>query len=188
MSTHGWLSEPVASGNKPQHSLAIETFRDGQRPLSGTLELMPGVLTLTTNSLERAKQAQEVLEALLHGLIGPAPSKLQTPEQLMAENETRQQGDNYRQPVDSIDPEIAAEIIQNTMDQHYRQCLDEAIPALDNKTPRQCARSKKGREKVIEWLKHLENNELRRTARQGQTPYDSRWMWDELKLGKYRNS
>jgi uncharacterized protein (DUF2384 family) len=183
-----WLSEPVASGNKPQHSLAIETFRDGQRPLSGTLELMPGVLTLTTNSLERAKQAQEVLEALLHGLIGPALSKLQTPEQLMAENETRQQGDNYRQPVDSIDPEIAAEIIQNTMDQHYRQCLDEPIPALDNKTPRQCARSKKGREKVIEWLKHLENNELRRTARQGQTPYDSRWMWDELKLGKYRNS
>ena len=50
------------------------------------------------------------------------------------------------------------------LDQHYRQCLDESIPALDNKTPRQCARSKKGREKVIEWLKHLENNELRRAA------------------------
>ena len=182
-----WLSETVASGNKPQHSLAIETFRDGQRPLSGTLKLMPGVLTLTTNSLERAKHAQELLEALLHGRIGPALSKLLTPEQLMAENEPRQQGDNNRQPVDSIDPEIAAEIIQNTMDQHYRQCLDEPIPALDNKTPRQCARSKKGREKVIEWLKHLENNELRRAASQGQEPYNSRWMWAELKLDKYRD-
>ena len=74
------------------------------------------------------------------------------------------------------------------LDQHYHQCLDEPIPALDNKIPRQCARSKKGREKVIDWLKHLENNELRHAASEGQEPYDSNWMWDELKLGKYRNS
>ena len=106
----------------------------------------------------------------------------------MAENERHQQGDGNRELTDIIDPEIAAEIIYNTLDQHYRQCLNEPIPALDNKTPRQCTRSKKGREKVIEWLKHLENNELRRAASQGQEPYDSRWMWDELKLVKYRNS
>jgi hypothetical protein len=183
-----WLPEPVASGKKPQHSLAIETFRNGQHPISGTLELKPGVLTLTSNSMERAQHGKEVLEALLHGLIGPALSKLQTPEQLMAENEAHQKDASERKPADTIDPEIAAEIIQNTLDQHYRQSLDEPIPALDNKTPRQCTRSKKGREKVIEWLKHLENNELRRATSQGQTPYDSRWMWDELKLGKHRNS
>jgi len=182
-----WLREADAVTDKPQGGMAIDTLHDGQHPISGTLELKPGVLMLTTNSMERAQHGQDVLEALLHGLIAPALSKLQTPEQLMAENETRQQGDSNRQPVDSIDPEISAEIIQNTMDQHYLQCLDESIPALDNKTPRQCARSKKGREKVIEWLKHLENNELRRAASQGQEPYDSRWMWDELKLDKYRH-
>jgi len=65
--------------------------------------------------------------------------------------------------------------------------LDEPIPVLDNKTPRQCARSKKGRDKVIEWLKHLENHELRRTAGQGQAPYNSSWMWEELKLTRYRD-
>ena len=182
-----WFQEPDAIGNKPQRGTAIESFQDGQRPNNGTLELMPEVLTLTTNSLERAKHGKEVLEALLQDLIGPALSKFQTPEQLIAENETRQQGDGNREPTDSIDPEIAAEIIHNTLDQHYRQCLDEPIPALDNKTPRQCAKSKKGREKVIEWLKHLENNELRRAASQSQEPYDSSWMWDELKLAKYRN-
>ena len=108
---------------------------------------------------------------------------LQTPEQLMAENEAQQQRDGHRESTDNIDPEIAAELIRNTLDQHYRQCLDEPIPILDNKTPRQCIRSKKGREKVIEWLKYLENNEMRRAADQGQEPYDSSWMWDELKLG-----
>ncbi len=143
---------------------------------------------LTTNSMERSQRGQGILEALLHGLLGPALSKLQTLEQLMAENKTHQQGDGNLEPSDSIDPEMAAEIIDHALDQHYRQCLDEPIPALDNKTPRQCARSKKGREIVIEWLKHLENNELRRAASQGQEPYNSRWIWDELKLGKYRNS
>ena len=182
-----WLPEPGAVTDKPQGGIAIDTLRDGQHSISGTLELKPGVLMLTTNSMERAQRGQDVLETLLHGLVGPALSNLQTPEQLMAENERNQQGDGNRESTDTIDPEIEAEIIHNTMDQHYRQCLDEPIPALDNKTPRQCARSKKGREKVIEWLKHLENNELRRAARQGQAAYDSRWMWDELKLDKHRN-
>ena len=182
-----WLPAPDAVADKPQGGIAIDTLRDGQHPISGTLELKPGVLTLTTNSMERAEHGQEVLEALLHGLVGPAMSKLQTPEQLMAENKNHQHSDSDRELTDAIDPEIAAEVIHNMLDQHYRQCLDEPIPALDNKTPRQCARSKKGREKVIEWLKHLENNELRRAASQGQEPYDSRWMWDELKLDKYRD-
>ena len=104
----------------------------------------------------------------------------------MAEHDSHEQGENNRESTDTIDPEIATEIIHGTLDQHYRQCLDEPIPALDNKTPRQCANNKKGREKVVEWLKHLENNELRRAAGQRQAPYDSRWMWEELKLVKYR--
>ena len=69
-----------------------------------------------------------------------------------------------------------------------RRVLDEPVPALGDKTPLQCVRSKQGREKIIESLKLLENNEERRAASQGQQPYDSRWMWDELKLGRYRAS
>jgi hypothetical protein len=182
-----WLPQPDAIGNKLQRGMAVDTFQNGQRPISGTLELKSGVLTLATNSMQRAERGQAVLESLLHGLVGPALSKLQTPEQLMAENETSQQGDGDRELTDTIDPEIAAEAIHNMLDQHYRQCLDEPIPMLGDKTPRQCARSKKGREQVIEWLKYLENNELRRATGQGQAPYDSSWMWEELKLAKYRN-
>ena len=182
-----WLSQPDAIGNKPQRGMAVDSLQEGQRPVSGTLELKPGVLTLTTNSMERAGRGQDALEALLHGLVGSALSKLQTPEQLMAESEGHQQSDSDRDPIDTVDPEISAEIIYNMLDQHYRQCLDESIPMLGDKTPRQCAKSKKGREQVIEWLKYLENNELHRAARQGQVPYDSRWMWEELKLAKYRD-
>jgi len=182
-----WLPEPDPSGDKAQQGIAIESFQGGQRLIYGNLEMESGVLKFTANSMQRVQQGQELLEALLHGLIGPALSKLQTPEQLIAEDESRQPGDANREPTDTIDPELAAEIIRKHMNQHYRQCLDEPILVLDNKTPRQCARSKKGLEQVIEWLKHLENNELRRAANQGQAPYDSRWMWEELKLTRYRD-
>lgn len=183
-----WLRGPDDGADKPQGGMAIDSLQDGQHPLSGTLELKPGVLTLTTNSMERAQRGQAVLESLLQGLIGPALSSLQTPGQLLEERDAERQDPGRQEPADTIDPDIAAEIIHNTLDQHYRQILDEPIPALGNKTPRQCTRSKKGREQVIEWLKLLENNEERRAASQGQQPYDSRWMWDELKLGKYRGS
>jgi hypothetical protein len=181
-----WLPDLNADGSKPQRGMSVETFRDGQRLISGTLELMPGALTLTTNSMERAERGKTALEVLLHGLVGPGLSKLQTPEQLMAERDLHHHDDSARASTERIDPEVAAQVVHNMMDQHYRQCLDEPIPALDNKTPRQCARSKKGRENVIEWLKILENNEQRRAASQGQEPYDTGWMWDELKLTKYR--
>jgi hypothetical protein len=181
-----WLPEPEATNEKPQGDMVFDTLDGGERPISGTLELKSRVLMLVTNSLERAERGRDVLQVLLHNLIGPPLSKLQTPEQVMA-NETHQQGDRKRAPTDAIDPKIAAEIIHSTIDQHYRQCLDVPIPALGDKTPRQRARSKMGRGKVIEWLKDLENNELHRAADQGQEPYDSSWMWDELKVGKYRN-
>ena len=180
--TWSWLAKPDAAAGKPRRGLALDSLHNGQQPLGGTLELMPGVVRLTTNSMERAQRGQTVLETLLEGLIGPALSSLQTPEQMLDEHRTHRQ-----EAADDIDPAIKAEIIQHTLDQHYRQVLDEPVPALGDKTPRQCVRSKRGREQVIEWLKLLENNELRRAAGQGQPPYDSRWMWEELKLERYRD-
>ena len=47
-----------------------------------------------------------------------------------------------------------------------------------------CQRSlqKKARAQVVGWLKLLENSEFRRAAGQGHNPYDTAWMWRELKV------
>ncbi len=103
----------------------------------------------------------------------------------MAEHDDQLEQDSSEK-TDTIDPEVASEIIHDYLDNHYRNILDQPIPMLDDKSPRQCARSKKGRKKVIEWLKSLENNEQRRAASQGQKPYDSNWMWVDLGLIQYR--
>ena len=176
-----WLPKSNATCKKPRGGMALNTSLYGQRPISGTLELTLGALRLLTNSLERAERGTDVLQELLHNLIGPALSMLQTPEQLTADK-AQQNSDRKHKLTGTIDPNIEAEIVHITLDQHYRQCLDEPIPALDNKTPRQCARTKTGRNKVIEWLKRLENNELHRAAQAGQEPYDTSWMWNDLQL------
>lgn len=180
-----WLPEDKGAGKKPKQGLSIQSFYHGQHPIGGTLELKPKALTFTANSLERTERGKGALTALLHDLIGQPLTKVQTPEQLMADEPVRQTAGGGR-AADTIDPEIAAGIMRDYFDRHYRQCLDEPIPALDGKTPRQCIGSKKGREQVIEWLKYLENHELRRAAAKGTAPYDFGWMWEELKLAKSR--
>jgi hypothetical protein len=55
-------------------------------------------------------------------------------------------------------PEEERQIIHSSMDDHYRRQLDAPLPALGNMSPRDAARSKQGREKLIAWLKLLENH------------------------------
>lgn len=64
-------------------------------------------------------------------------------------------------------PEEEGQVIHATLGQHYRQQLDEPVPALDNIPPRQAARSTSGREKLVAWLKLLENHAARQRHQTG---------------------
>jgi hypothetical protein len=86
---------------------------------------------------------------------------------------------------DEIPPHIEKQITHDYMDKHYRETLDAPLPALDGKSPRQAARSAAGREKVVDWLKLLEN----RSDKQQNAvlaEYDFGWMWAKLGLQEYR--
>lgn len=175
-----WLPTSHYSSAKNQHQHAA-TDGDGPTSINGTLELRLDSLTLTSNSMERTKRGQTELEELLSGLIGPAMTVLQTPEQLMAQQD-EQPPAGRSQSTPFLESEETAEVMQAFLDQHYRRTLDEPLPMLGNKSPRQCAKSKQGRKKVIEWLKYLENNEMHRAASEDAKPYDTRWIWQELQL------
>ncbi len=155
---------------------------DGLHAIDAMLEQTEDQLILTTNSFERTERAKSEIENLLRGLIGSPLSKLQTPEQLMAgyDPHTPRKGDIQVEA--ALDPAIVEQAILEMLDQHYHRCMDDPIPLLGNQTPRQCATSAQGREKLIAWLKDLENTEQRRANAQGQTPYDFGWMWRELGL------
>ncbi len=175
----------VEGAARPTQATGGESLMYMSRDLSGNtilgkLEITDDRLVLATNSRERAEQGRDILIDHLGDRVGQPLTAFQTPEQ--------KQNDPDRQPVEQAElpPDVAGQVLQEFFDEHYRKTLDQAVPALGGKTPRQAAKSKKGREKVVAWLKLLENTEARRARSQGGQPYDSRWMWKELKVDDQR--
>jgi len=73
------------------------------------------------------------------------------------------------------------------MNRHYRAQLDQPIPALGNISPRKAARSKKGRDKLVAWLKLLENQSAKHEPDDPMASYDFTWMWEEIDVSDLRN-
>jgi hypothetical protein len=76
--------------------------------------------------------------------------------------------------------EEATRMKKDFFDRHYRRVMEEPLPAIGNISPREAVASAEGRERVIGWLKYLENWEDRRARDEGTLPYDFTWMWREL--------
>ena len=166
----GSPSQRVSRGK----DFTFETDGDAGRTVLGSIEIATDTLVLSTNSKERADKGRDLLLSRLDDLLGPPLTSHQTLENMLDER-------SGSDPVHSeLPPEVAEQAIQPFLDSHYRQTLDGPLPYLDDKTPRQAAKTKKGRVRVINWLKKLENSEFRRAASEGQKPYDFQWMWREL--------
>ena len=172
-----WL-ESGAPAEKPaeDEGLMFITRDPSGNTILAHLEITDDRLVLSSNSMQRAERGCDILRSRLGELVGPPLTALQTAEQLIEEPTRHSSGDA------ELPPEIAEPALQSFLDGHYRRVLDEPLPVLDGKTPRQAVKSKKGREGVIAWLKLLENSEARRAASQSQQPYDFLWMWKELKV------
>jgi len=140
--------------------------------LLGELTLYKKSLKLTVNSDGRAERGIVYLDTILGELIG---------KPLILENNidsklAKMKPANIKLEENNID---GLEIMASIMDKHYKKVLDEPIPALANKSPRECSKDETMIPLLIQWLKGLENSS-------GNVPelksYDFRWMWDELGL------
>ncbi|MEO9516408.1 MAG: hypothetical protein ABJH45_21350 [Paracoccaceae bacterium] len=175
-----WLAPHGRQGAMQDGSLMLDTQTEG-RTVLGHLELKGKSLLINVNSAARAQRVSElVMKAAGEHLKQPLTT-IRTVEQMMAE----EQDENDAEDIDEIPPEIARQIIQEHMDRHYRETLDAPIPALGGKSPRQAARSKAGRAKVVDWLKMLENNSAKH-RNDAIEDYDFEWMWAELGLQEHR--
>ena len=175
-----WLAARKRRSGKVGGGLMLDTQMEGATVL-GSLELKGKTLLVTVNSAERATKVQTLIGAAAGGLLKLPLTTIRTVDQMRAD----QRRDGPRDAADEIPPEIASQLMRDHLDKHYRETLDAPIPALDDKSPRQAVRTAAGCEKVIDWLKMLEN----RSAAHGEGPiaeYDFGWMWAELGLQKHR--
>ena len=175
-----WLAARKGRGGKAGGGIMLDTQMEGATVL-GSVELKGKTLLVTVNSAERAAKVQTLIGAAAGDLLRAPLTTIRTVEQMRAD----QRRDGPRKEADEIPPEVARQLMRDHLDKHYRETLDAPIPVLGGKSPRQAVRTAGGREKVIDWLKMLEN----RSAGHGEGPiaeYDFGWMWVELGLQEHR--
>ena len=147
----------------------------------GTISLQARRLTLEVNSEARAKRGRALLEQSVSGLVGPP-----LVEHLdLAELRKARGAEPISDPV-SLSPEEKRDFIKRTLDAHYRQVIEEPIPALGNKSPRTLIKTPKGREMVAAWLKRVENHGEYKEPDDPLRSYDFTWLWHELGLEALR--
>ena len=175
-----WLAARKARGGKASGSTMLETQMAGATVL-GSLELKGKSLLVTINSAHRAEKVEAIVTEACEDLLKRPLTTIRTMEQMQSEHRSGRP----QEAADEIPPEIARQIMQDHLDKHYRETLEAPIPALGGKSPRQAVRTAAGREKVIDWLKLLENRSAGR--RDGPiAEYDFGWIWTELGLNEHR--
>jgi hypothetical protein len=157
---------------------------DATGTVLGGARLTTAALVVDTNSRERMDRALATLRPALGALVSAGLTShddvvhaLRQPPSSRASRRTR-----LPEPSPALDPAAMAEAFNRIKEAHYRRTLDEPVPMLGNRTPRECARSKQGRKKLANWIKEIENGELRQGAGTGVPPYDVSWMWRELEV------
>lgn len=179
-----WLhpGTPVAEAKraKSPNQLTLSTYSSEQSLVLGSVELRDDMVVLSVNSRERCERGRALLTGVLGRSVGNALVEMETLEQFMEKKATPA-------PKPDLSPEEQRRIIHKSMDDHYRGVLDQPVPALGNMSPRAAVRTARGRARVVEWLKYMENQTLKNAGPDdAMSTYDFGWLWTELGLDQFR--
>ena len=175
------VSRKSAKGRAADTQTFGTTMDDGAIVL-GNVELTAKAVTLSVNSEARAARGRALLEPVLAGLVRAPLVERQTVEQMMALSHDR----SSAQDAPRLPPDEERRIIHQGLTDHYRRTLDEPIPSSRQPVAAQGGEDRKGREKVIGWLKMLENHSAQQGRDDPVGSYDFTWIWKELGLGDER--
>jgi hypothetical protein len=152
----------LGGGEEPRRSLGT-VVPEGRR------------LVFEATSRPRAERGRAMIEALAGGAVVYRATRCEVVGQAL-----KRPPNPAAKPLE-IPPAVEAKLLGDFYEQHYRGWLDEPLPALGGRTPRQAAGLKSVRRKVISLLKTMENM-AERQRRDGRPAYDFGWMWAELGL------
>lgn len=149
----------------------------GDRSLEAQLRTEGERLIVQCNSRERFQKIRRRVEATLGGTVRWKVDTFRDGESIMREaKKNTQTRASARPPV--LAPEVEEAVLEHIQGM-MRSWLDEPIPMLKNKSPRQAVRSERGRAQVVELLigqeRALKGNAQIRDL-------DLQFMWDELGL------
>jgi hypothetical protein len=156
------------------------TLDDGSLVL-GNVELKEKTLVLSVNSKARAERGRALLAQILNGLVAQPLVEMETLEKATASRNASSP------PSVELSEEERRTIVHRSLDRHYRDLLDQPVPMLGNVSPRTASRTSKGRARVVDWIKMLENHSSKLADRNDLVAtYDFDWLWTELRVGELR--
>jgi hypothetical protein len=132
--------------------------REWERTIIGSASIADGRMRLETNSVRRADDLCRRIEAACGGLLRHRRREHTDPLSLLA----RRGAPAERSPAPQA-PEVQR-LVRDYKERHYADWIDQPLPALGGKTPRQALRTPRGRERVDVLLKDMENLETRLPA------------------------
>lgn len=177
-----WSAPAAAAAGKARSGAQtfVTNLPDGSVSM-GHVELDAATLKLEANSPQRAERGRALLDPVIGPFVGEPVVESRTVAEMMASP----RADEARAP-SGLSPDEEQAIIHQTLDRHYRGLLDEPVPMLGDVSPRKAAKTRKGREKLVGWLKLIENSTARQDSDSPVASYDVSWMWDELGIADLR--
>jgi Antitoxin Xre/MbcA/ParS C-terminal toxin-binding domain len=141
----------------------------------GHLTLKSEALTLQVNSRRRLEAGKELLTQQLGSSIQHQADDIKSIEDMLAQTSAQPEEESEEE---ELPEEIEA--MQAEMEaQYHREWLDQKIPALGDRTPREAVRTFEGRVRVMRLLKEMEAVEGAR-VRDGKLAYDFAELTQEL--------
>lgn len=135
--------------------------KEWNNTLLGDLIIKEGKLILKTNSVERAEKGKKLLAKLLGNTVEFQKTLIESPEQKMKSLSRKNNQDNELDSNLMDIPEIQ-EQIKAMAKAHWDSWFDVPIPALDDKTPRQAAKTKIGHEQLEALLLQYEQMDYKK--------------------------
>jgi hypothetical protein len=125
----------------------------------GQVTLEPGRLILETNSQERSQRGAGLLGKFLGDAISFQTTLIETPEQKMKSLSAASSGRDEESQRLLASPEVQ-ESIKVMTKKYWDDWFDKSIPMLEDKTPREAAKTKDGKERLEALLLHYERCDL----------------------------
>jgi hypothetical protein len=128
----------------------------------GLLRIEGSRLTAEVNSARRAAALRRLLKRRLRGTAHERPGVVQSVQSMLGREPTPQeQASRDRHAKEQAEfaarPEVQAALNEH-LRQHYRKWVDNEVPALGNRTPREAVRDADGREAVEALIAQIERD------------------------------
>lgn len=129
----------------------------------GTIGIADGELSFESNSRQRHERGKRLIADLAGAGVRHLRDEFTTQKEM--KRRAKEMPRNSKDAGDEIPADVRNEVLTKFGEQHYREWLDTGLPGLGGKTPREAAKSPKGRRQLAEVLKFVENTEDRKRQR-----------------------